>query len=560
MALAYSYIRMSRPEQMRGDSLRRQVEAADAWAKARGVTIDESIRDIGVSAYRGKNHTEGALGAFLKLVTDGVIKPGSYLLVESLDRLSREAVLDALPRFIDIINAGIIIVTLLDKQEYGKDRLRADWTPLILSLAVMARAHEESQTKAVRLREAWSAKRATAAQKVVTSRVPEWLVVREGRIHVIPERVAVVRRIFRETINGDGRRTIVRRLNDEKILAFRNGENGWQPSYVAKLLSSRAVVGEFQAYCRNEAGIRHPEGDPVPGYYPIIVDEGEFLRAGQASRSRAVAPGPRGEHVTNLFTGLAKCAGCGGSMVVENKGKPPKGGRYLACAAARRSAGCDHHRLWRIDRIEGEVLRQLRRVALPEAPAAEPAGTDEVTILEGRLAAAMTRRERLLDLVEEGDEGASARAKALSRTILELREAIGATKANSMLAAAMPSYGEQLAILRDLQARLETSTGDDLTLLRTRLAQTLRTTMVRIDFGPHRVVAWMRLEHIRHRVGISQGGLFPDGAPVTVFDDTPTSLTEDEIEDYAAEAIQDRARADREMEVLLRAVGPARKG
>ena len=557
MALAYSYIRMSRPEQMRGDSLRRQVEAADAWAKARGVMIDDSIRDIGVSAFRGKNHTEGALGAFLKLVTDGVVKPGSYLLVESLDRLSREAVLDALPRFIDIINAGIVIVTLMDKQEYGKDRLRADWTPLILSLAVMARAHEESQTKAVRLREAWSAKRATAAEKVVTSRVPEWLVVRDGRIHTIPERVALVQRIFRETIDGDGRRTIVRRLNEEKVPAFRNGEKGWQPSYVAKLLSSRTVVGEFQAFCRNEAGVRHAEGDPVPGYYPSIVGEGDFLRAGQASRSRAAAPGPRGEHVTNLFSGLAKCAGCGTSMVVENKGKPPKGGRYLVCADARRSAGCGNQRLWRIERIEREVLSQLRRVALPAAPGAAAAASDEVAILEGRLVAAVTRRERLLDLVEDGDEGASARAKALSKTIGELREAIGAAKADTMLAAAMPSYPEQLALLRDLQARLGTATGEDLTLLRTRLAQTLRTTMVRIDFGPHRVVAWMRLEHIRHRVGISQGGRFPDGAPVTVFDDTPKSLNEDEIGGYAADAMEDRARADREMEGIERGFGPA---
>ncbi|NEU12477.1 hypothetical protein G3T14_10055 [Methylobacterium sp. BTF04] len=119
----------------------------------------------------------------------------------------------------------------------------------------------------------------------------------------------------------------------------------------------------------------------------------------------------------------------------------------------------------------------------------------------------------------------------------------------------MPSYPEQLALLRDLQARLETATGEDLTLLRTRLAQTLRTTMVRIDFGPHRVVAWMRLDHIRHRVGISQGGVFPNGAPVTVFDDTPTSLTEDEIAGYAIDALEDRARADREMEGIERGFG-----
>jgi DNA invertase Pin-like site-specific DNA recombinase len=554
MALAYSYIRMSRPEQMRGDSLRRQVEAANAWAEARGVRIDESIRDIGVSAYRGRNRTEGALGAFLKLVTDGVVVPGSYLIVESLDRLSRETVLDALPRFIDIINAGIVIVTLIDKQEYSKERLRADWTPLILSLAVMARAHEESQTKAVRLREAWGAKRVTATEKIITSRVPEWLVVRDGKIETIPERVALIRRIFRETIDGVGRRTIICRLNDEKVPSFRKGTKGWQPSYVGKLLASRALVGELQAFGRNDAGIRAPIGEPVRGYYPPIIDEADFLKAGEASRSRAMAPGRRGEHVTNLFTGLGKCAACGGTMAIENKGPKPKGGRYMVCAEARRSAGCVNRRFWPIDKIEQAVLQQLRRVTLPSTPGTAAPANDEVTILEARLATAITRRERLLDLVEEGDEGASARAKALSKSISELRDDITAAKADTMLAAAMPSYPEQLALLRKLQEGMKSATCEELTLLRTQLAQTLRTAVIRIEFGPHRIVAWMRIEHIRHRVGISQGSQFPNGAPVTVFDDTPMVLTEAEIADYAAEAFEDRALADREMEGFMQAL------
>ncbi|SFM30692.1 recombinase family protein [Methylobacterium pseudosasicola] len=123
MPVAYSYIRMSRPEQLRGDSLRRQLEAARKWAVGRGIELDEGLRDIGVSAYRGKNRTEGALGAFLSMVEDGRVARGSYLVMESLDRLSREAVVEALPRFMDIVNAGVTIVTLIDGQEYSKARL-----------------------------------------------------------------------------------------------------------------------------------------------------------------------------------------------------------------------------------------------------------------------------------------------------------------------------------------------------------------------------------------------------------------------------------------------------
>ena len=97
-----------------------------------------------------------------------------------------------------------------------------------------------------------------------------------------------------------------------------------------------------------------------------------------------------------------------------------------------------------------------------------------------------------------------------------------------------------------------TATGDELRALRTRLAQTLRTAMIRIDFGPEIIVGRMRVEHIRYRIGISQGGAFPDGAPVTILDERPRVLTEREKNDYATVAMEDRARADDEMATLER--------
>jgi DNA invertase Pin-like site-specific DNA recombinase len=56
----------------------------------------ENYRDLGVSAFRGKNADHGALKAFLDRVESGLIQPGSYLIVESLDRLSRTDITYAL--------------------------------------------------------------------------------------------------------------------------------------------------------------------------------------------------------------------------------------------------------------------------------------------------------------------------------------------------------------------------------------------------------------------------------------------------------------------------------
>lgn len=549
MPKAYSYIRMSRPEQLRGDSLRRQREAADAWAAARGVTVDDTIQDLGVSAFRGKNRTEGALAAFLKLVEDGAVEPGSYLIVESLDRLSREAVIDALPRFIDLIKAGVVVVTLLDGQEYSREKLTKDWTPLILSLAVMARAHEESRTKATRVGEAWAKKRANAAAgTVLTSRVPAWLEVRDGAIMVMPDRVEVVRRIFRETVDGHGRRAIVRRLNQEGVPTFQ-GRKGWQPSTVAKILRNRSVMGEFQAFRSDDKGVRRVEGAPLAGYFPTIVSEADFLRAGLAMRSRGTAPGRRGEGITNLFPGLVRCAACGSAMQIENKGRPPKGARYFACSNARRGVGCGNTRRWRLEMVEKAILSRLWNVDLSALlnPSDHDRGALEAHEMRSALEDAELRRRRLLDLVEAGDEAAVERVKLLGVRIKELKSGLAEAEEARKLTENAPTPRAHLVTAWGLSRRLAAAQGGELADLRTKLAQTLRLAVDVITFEPDRIV-------VRYRTGLPQRGPLKrvpvPGQPLpavqtVVFDDGPRSVLS--AEDVAInDAIIDQEEREQE--------------
>ena len=107
MPTAYSYVRFSTPEQRKGDSLRRQIELSQRYAKDHGLTLDDTFSDEGVSFYRGRNAKEGALGAFIKAAETGRVKKGSCLLVENLDRLSREAPLDAIDQLRRILSLGI---------------------------------------------------------------------------------------------------------------------------------------------------------------------------------------------------------------------------------------------------------------------------------------------------------------------------------------------------------------------------------------------------------------------------------------------------------------------
>src|SRR5437588_5588757 len=84
---AYSYIRFSTPEQLKGDSLRRQTAMAADYCGRHGLTLDAELtmQDLGVSAYRGKNlDGTGKLGLFLDAVKAGDVAQGSVLLLEAL--------------------------------------------------------------------------------------------------------------------------------------------------------------------------------------------------------------------------------------------------------------------------------------------------------------------------------------------------------------------------------------------------------------------------------------------------------------------------------------------
>ncbi|WP_322789356.1 recombinase family protein [Paraburkholderia hospita] len=123
-------------------------------AAEHGLTLDTSLslRDEGLSAYHQKHVKTGALGLFLRAVEDGKVPPGSVLIVEGLDRLSRAEPILAQGQLSAIIGAGIRVVTAADDRQYSREILKKDPVGLVYSLLTMIRAHEESDTKSKRVR------------------------------------------------------------------------------------------------------------------------------------------------------------------------------------------------------------------------------------------------------------------------------------------------------------------------------------------------------------------------------------------------------------------------
>ena len=145
---AYSYIRFSTPEQAHGDSLRRQTDAARAYAARHDLDFDETLdlTDPGISAHYGKNVEVGKLRAFLDGVRDKIIPQGSYLLVESLDRISRQTVRKAVRTMEEIVEAGVTLVDLSDGgKRYSVETLDNDHgvSFMMMALRFHARTRRE---------------------------------------------------------------------------------------------------------------------------------------------------------------------------------------------------------------------------------------------------------------------------------------------------------------------------------------------------------------------------------------------------------------------------------
>jgi DNA invertase Pin-like site-specific DNA recombinase len=304
--VAFSYIRFSSKKQADGDSLRRQKDGrAEAYCKRRGWRLSpETYEDLGVSAYHGKNALVGNLAEFLQAIKAGTVKPGSALVVESLDRISRQGIDEGYDLIKSILKAGILLVTLSPEREFGSDATRSLSKGALEIQLILERAAEESERKGERVAAARQQERDRIRERgeLVTKRLPAWITQCDGKPVLIPDRASAVREVFRLAGAGYGVPSIVGKLTTDKVPPI--GRSGrWVRSYVTLLLGDRRVLGEYQPY---KGG--RPQGEPIKGYYPAAVSEAEWLaaRAGVGQRKRT--PGRLGKARVNVFAGLIRHA------------------------------------------------------------------------------------------------------------------------------------------------------------------------------------------------------------------------------------------------------------
>jgi DNA-binding CsgD family transcriptional regulator len=148
---------------------------------------------------------------------------------------------------------------------------------------------------------------------------PGWLGLTDDRAEFVylPDRAEIVQRIFQLSIAGLGGYTIAKLLNAEGVPAFGSSKK-WDQSTIHNMLSSKATIGEYQRKQILE-GEEVSVGEPIPNYYPAVVDTKTF-EAAQATRRENLSTrrGRKGSQITNLFAEIPRCAYCGSKVKLHN--------------------------------------------------------------------------------------------------------------------------------------------------------------------------------------------------------------------------------------------------
>ncbi|MFV9160488.1 recombinase family protein [Enterobacter hormaechei] len=356
----YSYVRFSSAKQREGNSLERQQDTALRIASRYDLELDTTaFHDLGMSAFKGKNAHEGKLSEFIKQI--GIKVPvGSWLVVENLDRISRDDAWSALDIFKSILSKGIVIVTGMDEKVYKYADVKNNPTDLIISLLMFTRAHDESLTKKNRvesqarslIRHNLTRKSGTPAKSIESVGQNVWWVdTKSGYVTPHPMYFSAAQKIIELKQSGETLLGIKRYLNKhypapkKRIYKDQTGQaltpktEQWGKHLIRTFLNP-TVHGQkvFTLDKRDESGaiMCDPDTDAplketltIPDYYPALMSEIDYLTLSKLDRHRAITrssskyPEGNPEPEIPLLSGIGIlfCGKCGSFMFKSGSSK-----------------------------------------------------------------------------------------------------------------------------------------------------------------------------------------------------------------------------------------------
>lgn len=498
---AYSYARISRAgKQAKGRGVKRQT---DDWVRTlcddEGWTLDDTLTfvDKGKSGFHKANlKPTAALGRFLSMIGTRVA-PGSVLVVENLDRLSRAEVGEAYDLFRSILKAGVWIATREPRRIYKPDD-ESGILGILEPLFIFARGNEESSVKSMRVNDSWASARKHAAKGVaLPTRPPFWLEKRGSGYDLKPDMVAVMLRLHTLARTKMGLRRIRRTLEAEGIRCpTRVGV--WSPSVLSFFLKWRAVLGEYRPFYSATRSKRDDSG-PAVMLYPAIMKEEDFLRTQAAIGGRKNKSGRPAEHRVNLFTGLVYDERTGLPLRLVPKDRRRDGKLYVYLAT--RDGG------WAIPYLAFEAcvldtLAMLRPEDVVPQPAADEERERRIADLTGRIVALAHRKEQLQTALSDPEQDAAD----LLPILASIRKQHGdcSEELNGLKMESLTGRAEALAEAMTLRQMRDGTDGEERRTLDERIQSALPTVVSRITVNVQHIDRQRRRVDVR--IALQSGG------------------------------------------------------
>jgi DNA invertase Pin-like site-specific DNA recombinase len=308
--LAYSYRRFSSQNQSNNTSLERQLEDAQEVCSEKGWTLIDLPPDAGVSAFKGANIVKGTLGTFLKKVKQGEVSKGSVLIIEKLDRFSRNEIDLVIPDFLSLLQSGVEIFSCVDKTHYTLADIRRN--PMMLNYAVMAMAMANDYSKSLgnRITKSFDIRLAQCQKghkMNLGSWKPYWIDFigeeKQPGSFKLNDHAETIERIVTEYLDGRSMYQIARGLIADKVPTLLGGK--WAQGTVANLLRHQCLLGDVTI-----------KGQLLRGYFPAVITEAQQKKLDAKLNENRQRKGGDGasDYVANLFRNRCKCSHCGGTI------------------------------------------------------------------------------------------------------------------------------------------------------------------------------------------------------------------------------------------------------
>jgi DNA invertase Pin-like site-specific DNA recombinase len=160
----FCYCRFSTRATSRDNIPKRQLQRAKEYADRVGLELDAKLTaDNGASDLKGTAIEKGSLAHFLNLVRAGKVKPRATLVIENLDRLSRQGP-KATRQLIEQVTDSGVDVHILNLRLTLKQGWENKLTDSVILDAELSRSYLESSYRSERIKKAWANRKTKAPE------------------------------------------------------------------------------------------------------------------------------------------------------------------------------------------------------------------------------------------------------------------------------------------------------------------------------------------------------------------------------------------------------------